>query len=131
MSEIQVQENIARASDILEQITKLNQMVEFHRKSGELSMMRQYDSMRGRFLKELESILNGFQIRAKIVIVKTWSDSSDRSDIQIGRGLICKFNIRCSSRPFFRQTLLFLCRAVFRKNVYPSLPIELLFSDHG
>jgi len=66
MSEIKIQENIARTSDILEQIYKLNEMVAFHKKEGELSMMRQYENMRSNFLKELEDILNGFNIKAKL-----------------------------------------------------------------
>ena len=55
MSEIQIQENIARASDILEQINKLNVMVDFHKnESKEKSMMRQYEEIRADYLKELE-----------------------------------------------------------------------------
>ena len=67
MNSIQIQENIARASDILEQISDLNDMVDFHKnKSKELSMMRQYEAMREDFLKELESILSEFKINIKI-----------------------------------------------------------------
>ncbi len=67
MDTIQIQENIARASDILEQISKLNEMVSFHEKeSKEKSMMKQYELMRTDFLKELETILNGFKINIKI-----------------------------------------------------------------
>lgn len=61
------QENIARASDILEQINNLNEMVDFHKnESKELSMMRQYEAMREDFLKELENILTEFKINIKI-----------------------------------------------------------------
>ncbi len=67
MDSIQIQENIARASDILEQINKLNEMVDFHKnESKELSMVRQYEAMREDFLKELERILNEFRINIKI-----------------------------------------------------------------
>ncbi len=67
MDSIQIQENIARASDILEQINKLNEMVDFHKnESKELSMMRQYEAMREDFLKELEKILTEFKIKIKI-----------------------------------------------------------------
>ena len=66
MTKIQIEENIARASDILEQINKLNEMVEFHQSSNELSMMRQYETMREDFLKELQIILSGFNINVKI-----------------------------------------------------------------
>lgn len=67
MNQIQIQENTARASDILEQINKLNEMVDFHKnESKELSMMRQYEAIRKDFLKELENILNKFNIDIKI-----------------------------------------------------------------
>ena len=67
MNSIQIQENIARASDILEQINKLNDMVDFHKNnSKELSMMQQYEAMREDFLKELESVLSEFKINIKI-----------------------------------------------------------------
>ncbi len=66
MSNLKIQENIARASDLLEQINKLNEMVEFHRVEDELSMMRQYELMRKDFLDELEEILVEFKINVKI-----------------------------------------------------------------
>lgn len=67
MSSIQIEENIARVSDILEQINKLNEMVDFHKnESKELSMMRQYEDMRNEFIKELGLILNQFKINVKI-----------------------------------------------------------------
>ena len=67
MDSKKIQEKIARASDILEQINELNIMVDFHKKeSKELSMMRQYEIMREDFLKELEEILSGFKIKVKI-----------------------------------------------------------------
>lgn len=67
MVSIQMQEHIARASDILEQINKLNEMIDFHKnESKELSMMRQYEAIREDFLKELERILNEFKINVKI-----------------------------------------------------------------
>ncbi|MCB0649814.1 MAG: hypothetical protein KDC85_00910 [Saprospiraceae bacterium] len=67
MDSKKIQENIARASDILEQINNLNEMVDFHKnESKELSMMRQYEAMREDFLKELENILTEFKINIKI-----------------------------------------------------------------
>lgn len=67
MSSIEIEEQIARASDILEQINKLNEMVDFHKnESQELSMMRQYELMRQEFLKELEEILVQFRINVRI-----------------------------------------------------------------
>ena len=67
MSTLQLEDKIARVSDILEQLNKLNEMVDFHRnESKELSMMRQYEFMRADFLKELEFILNQFKINVRI-----------------------------------------------------------------
>lgn len=67
MNSNQIEEQIARASDILEQINKLNEMVDFHKyESKEISMMRQYEAMREEFLKELEGILVQFKINIKI-----------------------------------------------------------------
>lgn len=67
MSSIKIKEQIARASDILEQINKLNDMVDFHKnESKEFSMMRQYELMREEFLKELEAILIQFKINVQI-----------------------------------------------------------------
>jgi len=67
MIEVDIHANIARVSDILEQIERLNQMVAFHRdESKELSMMRQYEEMRRGFLDELKSILADFKIDIEI-----------------------------------------------------------------
>jgi len=67
MSAAQTEENIARISDILEQVDKLNDMVDFHKnESKELSMMRQYESMRKGFLKELKTLLGQFKINVRI-----------------------------------------------------------------
>jgi len=67
MSKIQINEQIARISDILEQIEKLNQMIEFHRnESGELSMMGQYEEMKQGFMEELKELLSEFKIEIEI-----------------------------------------------------------------
>lgn len=67
MSVIEVDEKIARITDILEQIEQLNKMVNFHKKeSGEASMMRQYMEMRKNFLIELQYLLSNFEIEVKI-----------------------------------------------------------------
>ena len=67
MSSIEMEDKIARVSDILEQIGKLNEMVSFHKnESKELSMLKQYEEMRNDFVKELESILNQFNLNLKI-----------------------------------------------------------------
>ncbi|MGB3776967.1 MAG: hypothetical protein WA960_01305 [Tunicatimonas sp.] len=58
-----IDEKTARVSDILEQIERLNHMIDFHKdQSGEASMMRQYEDMRSEFLKELETLLASFKI---------------------------------------------------------------------
>lgn len=67
MSDLQIDEKTARISDILEQIERLNQMVDFHKnQSGEESMMRQYEDMRNEFLRELETLLSTFKINVQI-----------------------------------------------------------------
>lgn len=67
MNDIQIDEKIARVADILEQVDKLNHMIEFHRDhSGEISMARQYEEMRGEFLNELRDILSNFNIDIEI-----------------------------------------------------------------
>ncbi len=60
-------ETINRISDILEQVDKLNNMVDYHKnESKELSMMRQYQAMRSEFLEELKTLLTNFHISVKI-----------------------------------------------------------------
>ncbi|MFN7115405.1 MAG: hypothetical protein ACK4TA_01320 [Saprospiraceae bacterium] len=50
-------------SDILEQIEKLNKMIDFHlNQSGEDSMRRQYEHMRQQFVEELDDLLKSFQL---------------------------------------------------------------------
>ena len=67
MIEVDIHAHIARVSDILEQIERLNQMAAFHRdESKEFSMMRQYEEMRSGFLDELKSILADFKIEVEI-----------------------------------------------------------------
>jgi len=67
MSSIEMEDKIVRVSDILEQIGKLNEMVDFHKnESKELSMLKQYEEMRNDFIKELESILNQFNLNLRI-----------------------------------------------------------------
>jgi len=67
MIAIQTEEKIARISDILEQVDKLNNMVDYHKnESKELSMMRQYQAMRSEFLEELKTLLTDFRVSVKI-----------------------------------------------------------------
>ena len=67
MNDLQMDEKIARVADILEQVDKLNHMIEFHRdQSGEKSMVKQYEEMRSEFLDELREILSNFDIDIEI-----------------------------------------------------------------
>ena len=67
MSEVQISEHIARISDILEQIERLNRMNAFHKhESREDSMRRQYEEIRQGFLEELIGLLSEFQIEVEI-----------------------------------------------------------------
>ena len=66
MSNVLVNDKIARISDILEQVERLNEMVDFHKsKSGEQSIMRQYEEMRQEFLEELAGLLADFRIEVR------------------------------------------------------------------
>lgn len=67
MSNVLLNDKIARISDILEQIERLNEMVDFHKnKSGERSMLRQYEDMRQEFFLELEKLMADFRIEVKL-----------------------------------------------------------------
>lgn len=67
MIAIQTEEKIARISDILEQVDKLNNMVDYHKnESKELSMMRQYQAMRNEFLEELKTLLTDFRVSVNV-----------------------------------------------------------------
>lgn len=59
-------DKIVRVSDILEQIDELNRMIEVHGdNSEESSMLSQYKHMKEEFVKELNSILQEFQLGIK------------------------------------------------------------------
>lgn len=63
MNKVEIDEKIIRISDILEQIEKLNNMVEFHQThSGDDSTIRQYEYMRQQFVEELDELLKSFQL---------------------------------------------------------------------
>jgi len=60
--EVEKEDAIVRISDLLEQIDKLNDMVDFHKnKSEDMSMMRQYEDIRNDFISELEQLLSAFK----------------------------------------------------------------------
>ena len=60
-------ENLARVLDILEQIKKLNKMIDLHKnQSGDNFMVNQYQDLKNRFLKELKEILSHYEIEVLI-----------------------------------------------------------------
>ncbi len=67
MSNLVVNDKIARISDLLEQVERLNAMVDIHKnKTGEVSMMCQYEEMLQEFLQELAGLLADFKIEVKL-----------------------------------------------------------------
>jgi hypothetical protein len=64
---IDLSEKAARVSDILEQIDKLNERIDFHHThSKEMSMKTQYEYMRQQFVEELQGLLKDFKLNAVI-----------------------------------------------------------------
>jgi hypothetical protein len=64
-----IDNKIARVTDILMQVQKLNEMIDFHTKnSSDDGMKAQYISMRQQFLGELNTLLDNFQISANLKI---------------------------------------------------------------
>lgn len=60
-----IDERIIRITDILQQVQDLNGMIALHRdKSQDGFMLRQYEYMRGEFLKELKGLLEGLGVGA-------------------------------------------------------------------
>lgn len=60
----QVEEKIARVSDILEQIDELNKLIEYQQENSAAdSTVNQYDYMRREFIAELELILKEFKLK--------------------------------------------------------------------
>jgi hypothetical protein len=66
MKEMDVDERIARISDILEQIHELNKLLKlFKEQDGDESSIRQYQFMRGEFVRELKQIMKGFDLQVE------------------------------------------------------------------
>jgi len=60
----QLDERLARISNIVGQIEKLNKMIAMHRhQTKDRSMLEQYEYMRSQFLKELKELLENFEIK--------------------------------------------------------------------
>jgi hypothetical protein len=63
MINIDLDEKIARISDVLEQIENLNEMINFHRNNnGDNSTINQYQYMKRNFTMELSNLLKEFQL---------------------------------------------------------------------
>jgi flagellar hook-associated protein FlgK len=66
MVKIELDERIARVSDILEQIHDLNKLIQvLVKEKGDASSIRQYMYMRNEFVKELKQILKGFDLKVE------------------------------------------------------------------
>jgi len=62
-----IDQEMARVLDILEQVKKLNRMIEMHKnQSKDDFMARQYEDMKHRFLEELKDILREYEIEVNI-----------------------------------------------------------------
>lgn len=62
-----IDKEMARVLDILEQVKKLNMMIEMHKnQSNDDFMVRQYEDMKHRFLEELKDILREYEIEVNI-----------------------------------------------------------------
>jgi len=59
--------DLARVLDLLEQVKKLNKMIDLHKNESEDDfMVNQYQDMKNRFLEELKEILSDYQIEVLI-----------------------------------------------------------------
>jgi hypothetical protein len=59
-------EKTVRVLDILEQIKKLNTLIDLHRTQGDALSWEQYEQRRTRYLDELTHLLSDFQIEAHL-----------------------------------------------------------------
>ncbi len=56
-------DELLRVLDILQQVRRLNEMIDFHRaNAGQPLMLRQYEEMRHKFMGELKAILSTFKL---------------------------------------------------------------------
>lgn len=61
-----VPEKLIRVKDLLEQVPRVNAMIELHRNAGEDSMRKQYEGIRQRFVDELQEILRSYELNVHI-----------------------------------------------------------------
>lgn len=64
---ILIDKDTARVIHILEQVKRLNNMIDMHQnESGDRFMVNQYQDMKNRFLLELKALLTDYQIEVLI-----------------------------------------------------------------
>jgi hypothetical protein len=57
-------DKIVKISNIMEQVGKLNKLIDMHRhQTKDRSMLEQYETMRSQFIKELKGLLENFEIQ--------------------------------------------------------------------
>lgn len=66
MEELVQEINATEIIGVLEQIQKVNYMIDLHRLHGETGMVRQFERQRDGFLEELRELLAGMKIKAEL-----------------------------------------------------------------
>jgi hypothetical protein len=66
MEELVQKINTAEILGVLERIQKVNYMISIHQLHGETSIVKQYERQREDFLQQLQTLLAGLQIEAKL-----------------------------------------------------------------
>lgn len=69
MEELIQEINSAEILGVLEQIQKVNYMIDMHRLHGETGMVRQFERQRDGFLDELRNLLAGLKIKAELSVL--------------------------------------------------------------
>ncbi len=68
MISYELEEKIARVSDILEQIDELNKLLDSHRENdADASTIRQYEFIRQEFVNELSALLKTFKLDFQVL----------------------------------------------------------------
>lgn len=61
-----VPEKLIRVKELLEQLPRVNAIIELHRNGGEDSMREQYESIRQCFVDELQEIFRSYELNVRI-----------------------------------------------------------------
>lgn len=69
MEELVQEINTAEILGVLEQIQKVNYMIDLHRLHGEEGMVRQFERQREGFLEELRRLLGALKIKAELSVL--------------------------------------------------------------